>query len=122
MSYVIIIITCAIGQKNIFGLCFGKLILVPLCHLKMVTGRQIDTSCRLFEPVGMHLIDGNLILDISGDKSIALYTSHSIFFMHFACMLIVLTAYMVFPAFQTAYITLSLTLAFTFVDMDGNSV
>ena len=65
------------------------------------------------------------ILDISGDKSIALYTSsHSIFFMHFGCMLMIPTACMVFSASQTDYITLTLTLtlAFPFADMDGNTV
>ena len=62
---------------------------------------------------------GYALVDISGDKSIALYTS-SHFSMHFACMRIILTACMVFLASQTDYITL--TLAFPFADMDGNSV
>ena len=45
--------------KKTYLVCVLESLIVPLCHLKMLTGRQVDTSCRLFEPVGMHLIDGN---------------------------------------------------------------
>ena len=101
------------------SVCVLESVIGHLRQFKMFTGRQVDTSCRLFEPVGMHLIDGNPGYFWRFEHSVVHIITFD-FLYALACMLIIPTACMVFSASQTDYITL--TLAFRFADMDGNSV